>query len=103
MFLEILKTSPGINWISFVGLLIYFTGYSMGWVSVLFMLIGELLPSNGREIGSIIAMECSNVSAIILLKFVSEIRFYLGMDGLFCLFSSVTIFATIFAYFCSVG
>ena len=34
------------------------------------------------------------------MKFVSEIKLYLGMDGLFCLFSSVSIFAAIFAYFC---
>ena len=74
--------------------------YSMGWVAVCFMLIGELLPSNGREIGSFIAMECSNVSAIILLKFVSKIELHLGMDGLFCLFSCVSVFAILFAYFC---
>ena len=99
-FIETLKMNPGISWIPLVALLFYFAGYSMGWVAVCFMLIGELLPSNGREIGSFIAVECSNISAIILLKYAPELKVYLGLDGLFLLFSVVTIFAILFAYFC---
>ena len=99
-FIQVLKMNPAISWIPFVALLLYFAGYSMGWVSVCFMLIGELLPSNGREVGSFIAVECSNISAIILVKCLPELKYHLGLDGLFWMFSCISIFAILFAYFC---
>ena len=99
-FVEVLKMNPSISWIPFVALLLYFAGYSMGWVSVCFMLIGEILPSNGREIGSFIAVECSNISAIIVVKCLPELKLHLGLDGLFWMFSCISMFAILFAYFC---
>ena len=80
--------------------MIYFTGYSTGWIAVCFMLLGELLPSNGRELGSFIAVQCSNISAIILVKTLPNLKSSLGIDGLFWLFSGASIFAMLFAYFC---
>ena len=99
-FVEIIRKNPEIRWVPLIALLLYFGGCSMGWVSVCFMLIGELLPSNGKELGSFIAVECSNISAIILFKLLPDLTLYLGMDGLFCLFSCVTIFSIVFAYYC---
>ena len=99
-FMDSLKEYPAISWIPLIALLLYFAGYSMGWVSVCFMLIGELLPSNGREMGSFIAVECSNISATILVKYLPQLKLHLGLDGLFGLFSAVSIFAIVFAYTC---
>ena len=40
------------------------------------------------------------ISAIILLKCAADLKFYLGLDGLFFLFSCVSVGSIIFAYFC---
>ena len=98
-FIESLENNAVISWLPIVALLIYFAGYSMGWVAVCFMLLGELLPSNAREMGSFIAVECSTISAMLLVKFLPELKSHLGLDGLFWMFSGISIFAIVFAYF----
>ena len=99
-FLEALQNNPSLSWIPVIALLIYFAGYSTGYVSVCFMLLGELLPSNGREIGSFIAVESSNISAILLIKFLPQLKLLLGLDGLFLMFSGISVISIAFAYFC---
>ena len=99
-FVQILEENTFTRWITLIAILIYFTGYSTGWIAVCFMLLGELLPSNGRELGSFIAVQCSNISAIIIVKTLPNLKSSLGIDGLFWLFSGASIFAMLFAYFC---
>ena len=94
------NSSEVLRWIPVMALLVYFAGYSTGYVSVCFMLLGEILPSNGRELGSFIIVQCTNISSIIMVKFVPELQEILGLDKLFWLFSVVEIFSIIFAYFC---
>ena len=100
LFIDALNSNAVVRWIPVIALLIFFAGYSTGYVSVCFMLLGELLPSNGREIGSFVIVQCTNISSIILTKFVPDLQELLGLDGLFWLFSGVAIFSIIFAYLC---
>ena len=99
-FIDTLKSSAALRWIPVIALLVYFAGYSTGYVSVCFMLLGEILPSNGRELGSFVIVQCTNISSIILVKFVPDLQEILGLDKLFWLFSGVAMFSIIFAYFC---
>jgi Na+/melibiose symporter-like transporter len=99
-FIEALKNNTFLSWIPVIALLIYFAGYSTGWVSVCFMLMGELLPSNNRELGCLIAVQASNIASIILVKLLPDLKELLGLDGLFWLFSAVSVFAMLFVYFC---
>jgi MFS family permease len=99
-FVDTLNESTTLRWIPVIALLVYFAGYSTGYVSIGFMLLGELLPSNAREMGSFLINQCTNISLIILIKFVPDLQEVLGLDGLFCLFSGIAVFSIIFAYFC---
>ena len=62
------------------------------------MLLGELLPSNAREVGSFIVAECHNISTIILTKFAPDLQERLGLDGLLWVFSGIAIFSIVFCY-----
>ena len=93
-------TNPGLRWIPVVGFLIYFVGYSTGYVAVCFMLLGELLPSNGKEIGGFMIVQSTNISSIILIKCAPALQTSLGVDGMFFLFSGVAAFAIIFTLLC---
>ena len=93
-------TNSGLRWIPVVAFLIYFVGYSTGYVAVCFMLLGELLPSNGKEIGGFIIVQSTNISSIILIKCAPDLQTSLGVDGMFFLFSGVAAFAIIFTLLC---
>ena len=99
-FVTILNENVVVRWIPVIALMIFFAGYSTGYVTVCFMLLGELLPSNGRESGSFIVVQLNNVSSIVLIKFVPDLIESLGLDGMFWLFSGIGLFSTIFAYIC---
>ena len=93
-------TNPGLRWIPVVAFLIYLAGYSTGYVAVCFMLLGELLPSNGKEIGGFMIVQSTNISSIILIKCAPALQTSLGVDGMFFLFSGVAAFAIIFTLLC---
>jgi hypothetical protein len=81
-FVDILNDNMAMRWIPVIAYLIYFAGYSTGYVAVCFMLLGELLPSNAREMGSFIVVQLNSISSIILIKFAPSLQTALGLDGL---------------------
>ena len=60
-YIEFLEGAPGFKWLPVFAFTIYFGGYTAGYITVCYMLLGELLPSNGRAIGSCIVIQCANV------------------------------------------
>ena len=98
-FSEAIESYIVLKWIPVIAILIFFAGYSTGYVSVCFMLLGELLPSNGRELGSFIIVQANNISSIILIKFTPNLLDAIGLDGLFWLFSGIAMISILFAYF----
>ena len=50
-FVDLLEKNEEVKWIPVIGFLLFFLGYHLGYTSVCFMLLGELLPSNARGIG----------------------------------------------------
>jgi hypothetical protein len=99
-FVELLKNYPLLQWLPVLALSMYFGGYTSGYVTVPYMLLGELLPSNARSIGSCIVFQFSNISFFLVTKFTPLCVEMLGMDGLFLLFSAIATLSVIFAYFC---
>jgi len=99
-FIDLLETYPILQWLPVLALLMYFGGYASGYVTVCYMLLGELLPSNARSIGSSIVVQLSNVSFFISTKSTPYCVEMLGMDGLFWLFSAIAIIFVVFSYFC---
>jgi len=95
---EFLDETPALKWIPVIGLLLFFLGYQLGYISVLFILLGELLPSNARDTGSFIVVQFSNISFFLAVKSANVCQETLGLDGLFWLFAGVAIFSIVFAY-----
>ena len=90
---------PVIKWSPIIGLMLYQLGYQAGYISVIFMLLGELLPSNARGIGSSIIVQIHNISQFLAVKSAPACEDLLGIDGLFFMFACVTAFSIIFVYF----
>ena len=99
-YIEFLEGAPGFKWLPVFAFTIYFGGYTAGYITVCYMLLGELLPSNGRSIGSCIVIQCTNVSFFLVIKFTPNCVNILGMDGLFWMFTTITLLSVIFTYFC---
>ena len=97
--ISISKEYPFVNWIPLVGILLYYGGYFAGYVTVIFTLLAELLPSNARNVGSSLATTGSISSLFILIKFGPTLQETIGLDGCFWLFSVVTFCSIIFCYF----
>ena len=90
---------PLVPWLSFVSAGIIMTGYSSGIVMVIFMLLGELLPSNLRGLGSGLVLFSNQVSWFLMVFTFPLLEATFGLDVLFFIFSGVTIFVVVFAYF----
>ena len=99
-FVQILEDCPELKWLPIVGLILYLLGYELGYITVCYMLLGELLPSNARGIGGSIVVLSNNISFFIAVKTANALQSVIGVDGIFFMFSGVAIFAIIFAYFC---
>ena len=64
------------------------------------MLLGELLPSNARGIGSSIVTTSNIISIFVVVKLAPSLEETMSLDGMFWMFTSVTIGVIVFAYFC---
>ena len=95
-----MDATPSLKWLPILAFMIYYGGYSSGYVAVCYMLLGELLPSNGRAIGSFIVIQVNNISFFLITKLTPDLMEILGMDGMFWLFSAIATGSVIFAYFC---
>ena len=88
-----------IQWVTYFSLALTMTGYACGYVMVTFMLLGELLPSNVRGIGTGAVMFSNNIAWFLIGLLFPMLKSTFGMDGTFFLFSAVSLFVLLFAYF----
>ena len=98
-FSELIEDYSFVKWIPLVGILCFYGGYFGGYVTVTFILLAELLPSNARNIGSSMASACSILSMFLVVKFIPILKESIGLDGCFWLFSGATSCSIIFCYF----
>ena len=101
-FIQYTKDYPALNWASFIGILVLYSGYFGGYVPVCFIFLSELLPSNARSIGSSMVTTFSILFLFILIKFAPTListEDGIGLDGSFWLFSGITSCTILFCYF----
>ena len=97
-FLDVIEDYSFVKWIPLVGILCFYGGYFGGYVTVTFILLAELLPSNARNIGSSMASACSILSMFIVVKFIPILKGTIGLDGCFWFFSGATFCSLVFCY-----
>ena len=90
---------PLIPWLIFISVGIVMTGYSSGFCMVIFMLLGELLPSNLRGLGSGLIMLLSNLSWLLIVSLFPMLKNIFGLGVLFFFFSGAMLFVVVFASF----
>ena len=88
-FVDLLKENEEVKWVPVIGLLLLLLGYMTGYISVCFILLGELLPANARGIGGCIVIFFTNISFFLAVKSSNICQEMLGLDGLFGLFSGL--------------
>ena len=98
-FNSLSQNYPFIKWSPVIGMMLYQLGYQTGYISVIFMLLGELLPSNARGMGTSIIAQIHNISTFLAIRSAPACEDLFGIDGLFFMFASVTVFSIIFVYF----
>ncbi|KAK7072681.1 hypothetical protein SK128_016296 [Halocaridina rubra] len=85
--IALLMNLPGTSWVPLAGLLIYVLAFGLGQAGVPWIIMGELLPTPVRSIGSAIITFC-----YCLLMFIVNYIFFwllenLQLGGIFCLFA----------------
>ena len=89
-----------LKWLPLIGIILFYTGATVGIISVTFMLFGEILPSNAREIGTTLICTIMSISFFTSTKVVPHLRKALSLHGLFFTYSAVGWISIIFGYFC---
>ncbi|XP_068209999.1 facilitated trehalose transporter Tret1-like [Palaemon carinicauda] len=95
----LLMEIPGASWVPLAGLLIYVAAFGLGQAGIPWILMGELLPTPVRSIGSSII----TFTYCLLMFIVNYIFFWLlaniRLGGTLCLFAFANVILVIIAYF----
>ena len=88
-----------LPWFTYISFGVTITGYASGFVMVLFMLLGELLPSNLRGLGIGIVLSFNNTAWFLMVFLFPKILSTFGTGGTFFAMSGMTFFVIILIYF----
>lgn len=94
----LLLNLPGTSWIPLAGILVYVASYSLGQGSIPWILMGELLPTPVRSVGSSII-----TFSYCMLLFIVNLVFFqlidtLSLGGTLCLFSFSNILLAVITF-----
>ena len=97
---DILELYPALRWLPFLSIGMLYTGLSGGFAMITFAVLGELLPSNARAIGTGLVSAISTLSFFLIVKFTPSLLEIIDISGLFWGFAFVGYSLVGFAYFC---
>lgn len=93
------KMSSFAEWIPIIAILLIYSFSTVGYVSMVFMLTPEILPSNARAIGCGLVGFFDNISLALSIKMIPTLLDSIDVSGIFTLYAILTLFALIFSYF----
>jgi facilitated trehalose transporter len=82
-----------------VSLIVFMVGFSIGYCSIPFLLMGELIPEKQRSFLSSIAGSLNLGIMFVVIKTYHDLRNSVGEDGTFWLYSCVCLCSCFFVYF----
>ena len=100
LYQRALESYQIIRWFPFLSVGLIYTGLSGGFTMITFTLLGELLPSNARGLGTGLVSGTSYIILFLIAKFTPSILQEINVHGLFWINAVVAYCLTIFAYFC---
>ena len=92
------STVQSISWLPLVCLMLYVTGFSLGWGPIPWLFMGEALPAKIRgPAASMVTAWNWTFSFIITILFPRMVK-VMGETGVFAFFTIVMVFATVFTF-----
>jgi len=88
----------GLGWIPLVSIILAFIGYSVGFATIPFCIMGEVLPARTRNISGAISSTFNLASLFLVLKFYTSLADIIDYYGVYCLFAGVNMFGVIFVF-----
>ena len=88
-----------LPWVTYFSMGLTITGYASGFVMVSFMLLGELLPSNLRGLGTGLILFTNNLTWLLMVSLFPLFISTFGLDNTYFIFSGIMLFVLIFGYF----
>jgi facilitated trehalose transporter len=82
-----------------ISLIVFMIGFSIGYCSIPFLLMGELIPEKQRSFLSSIAGSLNLGMMFIVIKTYHDLKNSIGEDGTFWLYSAVCLCSCFFVYF----
>ena len=90
---------PFTQWIPIIAIMLIYSFSTIGYVSMVFILTPELLPSHARAIGCGLVGFFDNLSLSLSVKMIPTFIDNIDVSGTFALYSINTVVALIFSYF----
>ena len=87
-----------LSWLPLATLTIFMIGYSMGFATLPFLLMGELLPSKYRNSLGGIASSFNLLHTFLVLKLFTTLETSVGYYGVFWIYAANSILASVFVY-----
>jgi facilitated trehalose transporter len=89
----------GLGLLPLISLMVFMVGFSIGYCSIPFLLMGELIPEKQRSFLSSVAGSLNLGIMFIVIKTYHDLKNSVGEDGTFWLYSAVCFCSCIFVYF----
>ena len=97
---DIQEDTPWLKWIPVLAFFIVYTGSAMGYMQVIYSLLGELMPSNVRSIGVGLIGFLDCLTIFLVAKFLPHAVDAIGLGPIFLIFTGFQVAVILFTYFC---
>ena len=98
-YLQKYGMDQGLGLLPLISLMVFMVGFSIGYCSIPFLLMGELIPEKQRRFLSSVAGSLNLGMMFVVIKTYHNLNNSLGEDGTFWLYSGVCLFSCFFVYF----
>ena len=95
-----LESYPVFRWLPIVSIGLLYTGLSGGYCMITFAVLGELLPSDARGLGTGVVIGINVVNFFLIVKFTPTLIDWIDLNGLFWIYGGIGFSLVIFVYFC---
>jgi facilitated trehalose transporter len=98
-YLQKYSMGEGLGLLPLISLMVFMVGFSIGYCSIPFLLMGELIPEKQRSFLSSIAGSLNLGIMFIVIKTYHDLKNSIGEDGAFWLYSALCLCSCFFVYF----
>eukprot|EP00092_Neocalanus_flemingeri_P046464 GFUD01052267.1.p1 GENE.GFUD01052267.1~~GFUD01052267.1.p1 ORF type:complete len:481 (-),score=118.98 GFUD01052267.1:59-1501(-) len=86
------------RWLPLVSIIGSFIGYSVGYASIPFIIMGEMLPARTRSVSGALSSTFNLTCLFLVLKFYTNLAEMIEYHGVYWLFTAVNMFGVIFVF-----